>query len=409
VRLIALVFCFVLASCSRAITSSPLPEVPSYGNAEQPAAVTYKTIFRFNDKDGANPSAGLTNYNGTLYGATSAGGNPGNGTFFKIAPDGSEKTLYTFGSGGVDNGPIYGPLVELGGVFYGTTFTGGEHSLGQVFRVSPSGAAKTLYSFTGGKDGEQPEAGLVAVKGVLYGTTWRGGTGTCASNVGCGTVFKVTTAGKETVLYSFKSIATGAVPEGGLVYVGNELYGTAEQGGTPYDSGIVFRMSLSGSLKVIYDFKGGFFKDGAFPTGNLTVVKGVLYGTTTYGGTNGSGGGTSGTVYRVTTSGSEKILHSFTGSPDGGTPYFTSLTYLNGALYGTTFCGGTHSLGTIFKVTTGGGEGILHSFAGGSDGSMGCTNGYGTAGPAVLDGKLYDVAPYGGGKENDGTVYSTTP
>jgi uncharacterized repeat protein (TIGR03803 family) len=381
--------------------------MPSAGTVPViPDAASYKTIFRFDLNSGANPSAGLTNDKDTLYGATSTGGNPGNGTFFKIEPDGTVKTLYVFGRVHSEPsvGPIYGPLINLGGVFYGTTY-----SPGTVFRVSASGEAKTLYTFKGGKDGQGPEGGLVAVKGVLYGTTVNGGTGDCASNTGCGTVFSVTTSGKEKVLYSFKDISIGAHPEGGLAYVGNALYGTAEQGGTPYDSGVVFQMSLSGKVKVIYNFKGGFFKDGAFPTGNLVAVKGMLYGTTSYGGEYGSGAGASGTVFRVTTSGSEKILHSFSGNPDGGTPYFTTLTFLNGALYGTTFCGGTHSLGAIFKVTTAGGESVVHSFAGGKDGSMGCTNGFGGAGPVTLKGKLYGVTPFGGGVDNYGTAYSIAP
>lgn len=408
-RLIALGFCCLLASCASALTSSPLPAVPSYDTALQPpGASSYKTIFRFNNTDGAYPSAGLTAYQGMLYGATPSGGAGRQGTFFKITPNGAEKTLYAFGkTSGGDSGPQFGPLVEVGGVFYGTTYQGGTHALGSVFRVSPSGTSKILHNFTGGKDGQWPKAGLVAVNGTLYGTTSLGGTGKCASNEGCGTVFKITTTGNETVLYSFKGISTGEGPEGGLAYVGGALYGTAVQGGTPYGSGIVFKISLSGSLKVIYNFKGGAFADGLGPTGNLAVVKGVLYGTTAYGGTYGNGTGTSGTLFRITTSGSEKILHSFKGSPDGGYPNFTSLAYLKGALYGTTCVGGTHSLGTIFKVTTSGGESVLHSFAGGKDGAIG--ERLADAGPALLNGKLYGVTPAGGGKENYGTVYSLTP
>jgi uncharacterized repeat protein (TIGR03803 family) len=302
------IVCCMLASCSHAMTSSPLPEAPSYATALQSSGtVSYNTIFRFNDTDGAYPSAGLINYKGTLYGATPAGGSARAGTFFKITPQGAEKTLYTFGkvSGG-DAGPQFGPLVEVNGTFYGTTYQGGEKGLGSVFRVSPSGSEKILHSLTGGKDGQWPKAGLVAVNGTLYGTTSLGGTGKCASNEGCGTVFKITTSGKETVLYSFNSISTGEGPEGGLAYVGGALYGTAIQGGTPYDSGIVFKVSLSGSLKVIYNFKGGFFSDGFGPTGNLTVVKEVLDGTTAYGGAYGKGSGTSGTVFRITTSGAKR-------------------------------------------------------------------------------------------------------
>ena len=408
-RLIALVVCCTLAGCARALTSSPLPAVYSYGAAlQRPEASSYKTIFRFNNTDGAYPSAGLTAYKDVLYGATPAGGSGREGTFFSITPGGAERTLYTFGKVlAGDSGPQFGPLVEVNGVFYGTTYQGGAHALGSVFRVSPSGEEKILHSFMGGKDGQWPKAGLVAVNGTLYGTTSLGGSGQCASDEGCGTVFKITTSGKETVLYSFKGISTGDGPEGGLAYVGGALYGTAVQGGTPYDSGIVFKISLSGALKVIYDFKGGAFADGDGPTGNLTVVKGVMYGTTTYGGAYGNGTGTSGTVFRITTSGSEKILHSFKGGSDGGYPNFTSLAYLNGALYGTTGEGGTHSLGTIFKVTTSGGESLVHSFAGGKDGAIGGR--LADTGPSALNGKLYGATPSGGSSGNYGTVYSIVP
>jgi uncharacterized repeat protein (TIGR03803 family) len=397
-RLIALVSCFVLASCSRALISSPLPEAPSYGAASRATAdASYKTIFSFNGKDGEYPSAGLTDYNGDLYGTTGSSTDGGYGAFFKFA-DGAEKTLST---------PLdlttaqFGPLVELDGAFYGTTYQGGGGH-GTVFRVSASGAAKTLHTFGSGKDGYWPRAGLVAVNGTLYGTTAAGGTGDCASQTGCGTVFKITTSGKETVLYSFKSIATGSVPEGGLVYVGGALYGTAEQGGTG-GYGILFKISLSGALKVVYNFKGAAFGDGYAPTGNLTVVKGVLYGTTEYGGTYSAGD-----VYGMTTSGVEKILYSFKNTPDGAVPSFTSLAYVNGAFYGTTICGGTSSLGTIFKVTASGGETVLHSFAGGKDGSNGCENSPGDAGPTALKGTLYGVAPFGG-STNYGTLYSIAP
>lgn len=397
-RLTVLLACFVLASCSRAITVSPLPAAASYGTAlHAQGAVIYKTIFRFGGTDGEYPSAGLTNYNGTLYGTT-ATSSDGAGAFFKIAA-GAEKTLSTTDDLSTSQ---FGPLVKVGALFYGTTYQGGGGH-GTVFSVSLSGSVKTLHVFKGGKDGYWPRAGLVAVNGALYGTSAAGGTGSCGSQQGCGTVFKITTSGKETVLYSFKSIATGSLPDGGLADVGGTLYGTAEQGGTG-GYGIVFKISTSGSLKVIYSFRGNVFQDGYAPTGNLTAVKNALYGTTEYGGTNNSG-----TVFRVTTSGAEKILYSFANTPDGAVPSFTGLAYLNGAFYGSTVCGGVNSLGTVFKVTTSGGESVLHSFAGGKDGSMGCESSPGDVGPAVLKNKLYGVAPYGGGSANYGTIYSITP
>jgi uncharacterized repeat protein (TIGR03803 family) len=390
------------------MTTSPLPEGPSYrGDSRPPANASYKTVFRFNGSDGEYPEFPLVDYKGTLYGTTTTNTNGGYGSFFKITAQGAEKTLYTFGKANDDAVFPSGALVELGGVFYGASKFGGEHNMGTIFRISSSGAEKVLYSFVGGKNGEEPWAGLTVVKGTLYGTTWLGGTGNCGATYdGCGTVFKVTTSGKETVLYSFKSIATGEKPEGGLAYLDGELYGTTIAGGiSPYDSGIVFKISPSGAEKVIYSFKNGFFKDGGDPTGSLTVVKGVLYGTTSVGGVYGSAAG-AGTVFRITTSGDEKPIYSFKGGSDGVYPYFTSLAYLNGALYGTTSFGGTDSLGTIFKVTTSGSESVLHSFAGGKDGAIGDTA---DGGPVVLSGKLYGVTPGGGDTANDGTVYSIAP
>jgi uncharacterized repeat protein (TIGR03803 family) len=246
-RVLAVVSCLALGSCAHAIVSSPLPQAPSYAAAwRAPAGVSYKTVFHFDGKDGDYPSAGLTDYNGTLFGATASSTDGGYGAFFKIAAGGAEKTFST----SVDLVTAqFGPLAEVGGAFYGTTYQGGS-GIGTIFRVTPSGVAKTVHTFAGGKDGYYPRAGLVAANGVLYGTTAAGGTGYCGSQQGCGTVFKVTTSGKETVLYSFKNISTGSVPEGGLVYVGGSLYGTAEQGGTG-GYGIVFKISLSGTLKTI--------------------------------------------------------------------------------------------------------------------------------------------------------------
>ncbi|MBV9699970.1 MAG: hypothetical protein JO078_07580 [Candidatus Eremiobacteraeota bacterium] len=266
-----------------------------------------------------------------------------------------------------------------------------------MFRITPAGAEKVIYSFKGANDGANPEAGVIAVNGVLYGTTVSGG-GNCSGNF-CGTVFRVTTAGKETVLYRFKGGKDGIGPAGGLTYVKGKLYGTTNIGGAG-GIGTVFEFSRTHE-KVLHTFEGTFSKDGHGPTGNLTDVKGVLYGTTTYGGAYGSGSGTSGTVYAIATSGAYKVIYSFKG-PDGGYPLYTTLVDVKGVLYGTTNLGGANNNGTVFAVTKAGGERVLHSFKGGKkDGAMP----YG--GPIPINGKLYGVASRGG-TFNDGIIYVVT-
>lgn len=389
----------VLVGCARMAASPVLPAASSL-DAASPLASGYKALFSFNDKDGASPTAALIDYKGELYGTTALGGNDSAGAFFKITPSGQEKTLYSFGGVSGDGlNPEFGPLTQLGGVFYGTTYMGGTSDQGTVFKITPAGAEKVLYRFKGGKDGTTPQAGLTVVKGLLYGTTEFGGGTYCFSQRGCGTVYKVTSSGKETVFYRFQGEEDGAGPAGGLTYLNGKLYGTTANGGAGL--GTVFEISLSGSEKVLYSFKAGFSHDGDGPTGNLTDVKGVLYGTTLYGGTYGTGIGTSGTVFRVTTSGVEKVLYSFDG-PDGGYPYYTTLAYAKGALYGTTNLGGAADRGTIFKVATGGGGSVFYSFKGEKDG------GSPFQGPIDVSGKLFGVAS-GGGASGHGTVYSVVP
>jgi uncharacterized repeat protein (TIGR03803 family) len=129
----------------------------------------------------------------------------------------------------------------------------------------------TLYTFTGGVDGGQPQNGrLVADSaGNIYGTTAYGGDLACAlpypSGTGCGVVFKVDTSNNETVIYTFTG-ADGSQPWGGLTldHAGN-LYGTTAFGGA-FDAGVLYKLDSSGHQTVLHSFSTS---DGAIPTGNL--------------------------------------------------------------------------------------------------------------------------------------------
>ncbi|MGB6712155.1 MAG: choice-of-anchor tandem repeat GloVer-containing protein [Candidatus Cybelea sp.] len=255
--------------------------------------------------DGAFPRSSLLNVNGTLYGTTSGGGTIGVGTVFSITPSGSEKVIYNF-AGGNDGAVPNASLVELNGTLYGTTLYGGGCAhCGTVFSITAGGKESVLHRFLGGSnDGAQPAAPLVNVNGALYGTTLVGGGSGCQfnGNSGCGTVFRITRSGRESVLYKFGgSPNDGTLPRAGLLYVRGTMYGTTSNGGTGCDGstyavtgcGTVFRITPSGAETVLYRFANA--PDGAHPQAGVIDVNGTLYGTAMSGGANGSG-----TIYSIT-------------------------------------------------------------------------------------------------------------
>jgi uncharacterized repeat protein (TIGR03803 family) len=247
--------------------------------------------------DGAVPSAGLLQAtDGNFYGTTTSGG-AGFGTVFKITPAGAETVLYSFGGGTDGAAPQAGLIQSTDGNFYGSTLSGGANNVGTVFKITLAGTETVLYSFgSGGNDGQSPYGVLVqGTDGNFYGTTITGGT------AGAGTVFKVTPAGVETVLWSFGYVAgDGSNPYAGLIRgVDGDFYGTASTGGANND-GTIFKITLAGVETVLYSFTGG--SDGKFPYGGLIQgTDGNFYGTTEFGGPNGGGFGANtgdGTVFK---------------------------------------------------------------------------------------------------------------
>ncbi|MGC1381394.1 MAG: choice-of-anchor tandem repeat GloVer-containing protein, partial [Candidatus Baltobacteraceae bacterium] len=384
--------------------------------------LSYAKLYNFGRlPDGHHPGAGLVDVNGTLYGTTVNGGayacgsGPSCGTVFSITTGGKEKVLHSFGYGadGFDPGA---ELIAVKGTLYGTTTEGGAYGQGTVFSITTHGTEKVLYSFGGGTDGAYPDAALVDVNGTLYGTTTEGGTYACGG-YDCGTVFSVTTSGKEKVLYSFGGGTDGAYPYAELVEVNGTLYGTTIGGGgygcLGGGCGTIFSITTGGSEKVLYSFKGGS-GDGEYPKAGLINVKGTLYGTTANGGGSGSCYRECGTAFSITRSGKEKVLHSFDGGTDGAYP--GALVDVNGTLYGTTTsggglgsCGSGGGCGTVFSITTSGKEKVLHSFGYRTDGYY----------PSTLvdvNRTLYGTTFYGGTFHGThrrpatyGTVFALTP
>jgi uncharacterized repeat protein (TIGR03803 family) len=277
---------------------------------------------------------------------------------FEVTLRGREKVLHSF-QGGNDGTLPWGGLVAFDGALYGTTPVGGANRLGVVFKLSPKGTETIVYAFQGGNDGANPYAGLIAVNGILYGTTQLGGNGACTGEngelIGCGTVFKITKEGVESVVYSFQGGTDGNYPVASLIGLDGVLYGTTEAGGSSANGGTVFALSLDGVETVLHAFQG--HNDGSIPRASLTRVKEGLYGTTTAGGGNKCGGTGCGTLFSVTPTGAETIVYSFQGGTDGNLP-LASLLNVEGTLYGATYRGGGSRVcqggcGTVFQVLAG--------------------------------------------------------
>jgi len=213
------------------------------------SAGTLTTLHSFDFTDGVYPDSSLVQgTSGSLYGTTYEGGGA-SGTVFEMTPAGALTTLQTFNS--ADGGGNTGTLIQASnGNFYGTTI-GGSTGGGTIYEVTPAGKLTLLYTFcskTDCKDGATPYAGLIqGSDGNLYGTTFAGGANTTSCNGGCGTIFKITTAGELTTLYNFCSqsnCADGSAPQGGLVqHTNGAFYGTTFYGGAD-GIGTIFSLSL---------------------------------------------------------------------------------------------------------------------------------------------------------------------
>jgi uncharacterized repeat protein (TIGR03803 family) len=330
-------------------------------------------------------------YGTTGIGGTGKCSQYGCGTAFKLDNAGKQVWLHSF-EGGSGYVPYSGLLRDASGNLFGTTANGGKINntcggiqaggCGVVFEIDKTGKTeKVLHKFTGDPDGFFPEALLVKdAAGNLYGTAYVGG------NFGLGAVFKINTTGKERVLYSFTGGADGCFPYPGVTLdTAGNLYGVTSLGGSGFCNsgyGVVFKVDTAGDETVLHTFEGS---DGYDPDSVLLFdSKGNLYGTTAHGGSSlGCGNTGCGTVFELSPQSggqwSETLLYSFcslSNCTDGETPGTGPLVRDSaGNLYGTTAVGGTYrncngeACGVVFKLDTNGKETVLHSFTGGADGA----------------------------------------
>lgn len=390
-----------LAGCAGGPHSNfaPLSDTPSRSFRDAAVKETVLHSFLGGAMDGATPKSALLKIGDLLYGTSLSGGRYNKGTVFSISPDGTDfRVLYSF-EGKQDGSVSPSALTNVGGTMYGTTKTGGADGKGTVFSITTDGAFDTLYRFKGGKsDGAMPAAPLTNVRGTLYGTTAHGGNvgnGACAN---CGTVFSISTEGKETVRYFFGSNKDdGISPSSKLVNVGGTLYGTTLNGGIGgvTGNGTIFSVTAGGKEAkeaVIYRFKNGSDGSCAFNC-YLTNFSGTLYGTAYSGGENRLG-----SVFSVTTGGKLETLYSASAKgKDGGNPD-AALTNVGGTLYGTMSEGPIGKRGTVFSITATGTLKTLYTF-GGTDGAKPSS--------ALLSvGKRLFGTTIKGGSSDVGTIYS---
>ena len=344
--------------------ASPLVEAPDgffYGTTSDGGPYNAGSLYRVgangaryrvmrqlgvHPEEGQNPSGGLA-WDGhkNFYGATALGGRALLGTIFKMSVGGSFQTLWNFSASGGDGVTPRAPLVrDERGTFYGATEAGGVANLGVVFSIGPDGSDyKILWSFPGGLLGGQSHGvTLDRTNGTLYGVTARGGIGDH------GTVFRLNTNGSYKLLHLFKGFPDdGERPFGGLLEGSDGLlYGTTSQGGSRY-GGTVFSVDKdSHGYRVLAEFS---LSSGASPEAKLIEGRdGALYGTCRFGNFFGSGG----SIFKLNKDGSAfQELHDFhVAAGDGGDPGSALLEGSDGVLYGTTMEGFFYGGGTVFKI-----------------------------------------------------------
>ena len=387
--------------------------------------ILHRFCAQTNCGDGSGPLGGLVlGTDKNFYGTTFSGGAHNctgsiecGGSVFEITSQGAFKTLYSFCSQtSCADGefPYAELLIASSGNLYGTTSAGGAHGDGTIFKITPQGRLTTLYSFcteTSCRDGADPIGGLVrGTDGNLYGTTYGGGA------YGYGTVFKLAPSGTLTTLYSFDS-TDGANPTASLIQASNgRFYGSTLWGGTvldvcPFGCGTLFGMSSNGTLATLesFDWSNGYEPSSAF----VQATDNNLYATTT----QGIG---SGTIFKITLRGSLTLLYVFNGATDGGLPFGGLIQATNGTFYGTTAGGGAGSAGTVYSLDAGLGPFITFVLSTGKVGGTAQILGQGLTGAtsatfngvpatgftAVSDTYMTAVVPSGA---TSGKVVVTTP
>jgi uncharacterized repeat protein (TIGR03803 family) len=333
------------------------------------------------------------NSDGVLYGMTNTGGTYNAGTIFKMTTSGVV-TIIRHLNGTTDGASPQGELIKgFDGNFYGMTNSGGANTYGTIFKLTPDGLYSVMKNFSYATDGTNPKGHLVQGKdSSFYGITYGGGT------YGYGTIFKMTKGGTFSVLRHLNGTTDGGQSYSSLVEgKDGNLYGITYSGGL-YKYGTIFKITKGGQFTVMRNLN--LNTDGGYPQGDMIQgTDGYLYGMCYSGGTKGNG-----TIFKIatTTNYPFTVLHNLASQTDGGNPFGVLYQNSDGNLYGMTRTGGANTSGTAFRIGTGGGFALLHSFAPTTEGSS--PNGGFVKGN---DGNFYGFTNTGGMYGN-GTAFRMT-
>ncbi len=362
-----------------------------YGNIfKMSSGGNVTNIFSFNNTNGAYPQGSLKQgSDGSFYGMTNQGGTYGYGTIFKITSGGTLSILRHLNYSN-DGGYPMGSLMQANdGNFYGLIATGGFNSYGTIFKLTLGGTYTVLRHLDYNTDGGTPNGSLVqATDGNLYGMTYQGGLN------GYGTIFRITTGGTFTVRRHLNYSTDGGFPNGNSLIKGSDgnLYGMLYQGGS-FGYGTIFKFTLGGTFTVLEDLD--YSNDGGYPKGSLIQsTDGNFYGMTQSGGTYGYG-----TIFKCTPGGTLTILEQMEYSTDGGNARGSLVrNSSDGNFYGMTSYGGSGNTGTIFKITPSGTLTVLVNLPESS--------GINPAADLIqaTDGNFYGMTTYGG-QNNIGTAF----
>lgn len=305
--------------------------------------------------DATNSGIVAQGRDGNLYSTAPWCGAYGYGAVFKITPAGMLTVLYSFGGKNGDGlNPRGGLTLGTDGNFYGTTAYGGTNLYGTVFKITSTGKLTVLYNFSNGSDGGVPFAAPVqGVDGNFYGTTCQ-----CDGQNGPGTIYKITPSGKFTSLYQLDFWAS-SYPYAPLVQgIDGNFYGSAAYGGS--GAGVIFKVTPTGKFSVLHTFDN---TDGSSPEAPLIQASdNNFYGTTCCGGSDDSG-----VIFRISATGNFSVVHNMNAATDGGGPFGGLVQSADGNFYGVNAGGGNSSncmggCGTIFKVSSQGNVSVLYNF-----------------------------------------------
>ncbi len=316
---------------------------------------SFKVLYSFQSSEGYYPGGGLTlGVDGFFYGLTHSGGAYNRGTIFRITPTGTLATLHHFTTNEVYQASAapatFAQLVQgLDGNFYGTTADGGTLRDGIVYKISPKGQFAVLYQFDGNL-GLWPSGLVLGTDGAFYGISAYG-----PNNNGYGAIFKITPFGQFTVVHSFSPVDG---PPASLPYQGldGNFYGTSDPD-TSRATAVVYRMTPTGNVTILRGMDGA---EGNYPSAGLIQGSdGIFYGANSYEGPSATCAdlGGCGTLFKITPQGVFTALFDLD-YPTGATPETTMVQHTSGVFYGSTTNGGSGTNGPYCSFNCG----VLYSF-----------------------------------------------